>query len=248
MKESNKLMLQMSLLFLVVFVTFGCIIVNEKLSFLKIPKVTEKITEYIDKNYSNIKDNLIINKVSYQKLKYEVKINNKNNSHLYFYIFYQDKKITDTYKEDYVKGKSIITYQENIIKKNIKKKTNTNYKIKILNTLDKYTDKLKENIINSKNPETLKIYNIESNLVISKFDLKNIVNCIKAFDNNMQSKNIIPKNYTFTIINPEDETIAVKIKNISSEFINNDDFENTINDIINKRKLNTDVLTYEYLN
>ena len=63
MKEQNKLTLQMSLLFFVVFVFFGVVIVNEKLSPLKIPRVTQKLEVYLKDNYEDELDNLEMEKV-----------------------------------------------------------------------------------------------------------------------------------------------------------------------------------------
>ena len=73
MKERNKLTLQMSLLFMIVLVVFGVIIVNEKLSPLKIPKVTEKINVYINDNYKDILNEVDIQDVEYKEMKYQTK-------------------------------------------------------------------------------------------------------------------------------------------------------------------------------
>jgi len=251
MKEQNKLAIQMYILFIVVFVVFGVIIVNEKISPLKIPKVTEKITTYLNKNYKDISTNITMEEVEYKELKYQAKVSSKDNDNLYFYIYYENKNITDTYKEDYVKGKSIISYQEDTIKKNIKKKTGSIYKITILKTLDKYTDKIKNEIINSKTPERIKIYNLEAELVVGEFTSKDIYNSITVFADNMDSKKITPKNYTFIIQDPKEETNALKISNLTYEVIKNDNFKTIINDIMKKKNnelLDTYEIEYEYLN
>lgn len=251
MKERNRLTIQMSLLFLIVFVTFGVIIVTEKLSPLKIPKITEKITNYFNSNYKEIVQNTKLNNVEYKNLKYQVKVINKKNNNHYFYIYYENKNISDTYKKDYVEGKSIITYQENLIKKNIKSKTGTNFKVQIPKKLNEYTDSIQEDILNSKNPEQLKIYTIEANITVSKFDTKNIVNTIKFLNNNLINKKITPKKYTFIITDPEDSTNAVKIENLTSEIIASNNITDIIDNIIKKKKsnlLNTYDIKYEYLN
>lgn len=251
MKERNKLTLQMSLLFLIVFVFFGVIIVNEKLSPLKIPKVKEKMTTYLNDNYKDILDNVEIQEVEYKELKYQSKITDKKNDNYYFYIYYQDKKITDTYINDYLKGQSILNYQKEIIIENIKKKTKTNYKITMKKSLDKYTDNMKEKILNSTNPENLKIYTLEANITVSEFNNKHIYNAIKKLNDNFENKNITPKDYTFIISHPENEEIAIKISNITSDIINSNDFINIISDIMNKKKsnlINTYEIDYEYLN
>lgn len=251
MKERNKLTLQMSLLFMIVLVVFGVIIVNEKLSPLKIPKVTEKINVYINDNYKDILNEVDIQDVEYKEMKYQTKLVSKENSNYYFYIYYENKKITDTYQKDYIEGNSILNYQKDKIIENIKKKTKSTYNITMSRTLDKYTDSLKEKIITSNKPESLKIYNLEATITLSKFDSTHIYKTIKSFNENLSDKNINPKTYTFTIINPDNEEIAVKVTNITSDVIENDDFMEIINDIINKKKsnlLSNYDINYEYLN
>ncbi len=250
MKEQDKLTLQMILLFFIIFVFFGVIIVNEKISPLKIPKVTEKLETYIDENYKDIKKNLNIGKTEYKNMKYQLKVSNKQNKNLYFYIYYEDKKITDTYKKDYLEGKTIIDYQEKQIRKNIKNKTGSNFEIKILKTLNKYTDNIKEKIVTSEEPETIKIYNLKANITLDKFRESNIRNTLINFNSNLKNKNITPKNYTFNIQDPEDETRVLSIT-LDNKAIESNDFNTIINDIINKKKsnlLDTYEITYEYLN
>ncbi len=251
MKEQKKLMIQMSLLFLIVFVVFGVIIVNEKISPLKIPKVTEKISTYLNNNYHDLATNLKLNNVEYKNMRYEAKVLDKNNENYYFYVYYKNKEFTDTYKKDYIEGQSIISFQEEKIIENIKKKTGTTFKVTIPKTLDKYTETIRNKIINSKTPEQIKIYNLEADISVEKFDTKNICSTLKGFNNNLTNKQITPKNYTFIIDNPEDETIAIKINNLDSKIINDNNLNNIINDILNKKKsnlLNTYNITYEYLN
>ena len=122
--------------------------------------------------------------VEYKEMKYQAKITSKENENYYFYVYYENKKITDTYKKDYVEGKSILNYQKDKIIENIKKKTKTTYKVTITRNLDKYTDSLKNKIITSNNPESLKIYNLEGTITVSKFDTTHIVNTIKALNDN----------------------------------------------------------------
>ena len=39
-----------------------------------------------------------------------MKVMNKTNENLYFYITYYKKEITDTYQKDYIEGNSFIPY------------------------------------------------------------------------------------------------------------------------------------------
>ena len=56
--------------------------------------------------------------------------------------------IKDTYKEDYLQGKSLINHLQNNLNKQIKEQTNEEYTVKIDKNLDDFNSKLKEIIIN----------------------------------------------------------------------------------------------------
>lgn len=240
----------MALFFLIIFVIFGSIVVSEKISPLKIPKIHKKIETYITEKYKSNLSNITIQDTEYKELKYQTKVTYKENENLYFIVYYENKKITDTYEEDYIKGKSLINYQENIIKKNILKKTKHEYKITITNTLDNFTDNMKEELLLTKTPENLKIYNLEAELNVKKYDSETISNSINNFNNSLESKKIVPKSYTFIINNPNDKNEAFKLINITSEDIKNNSFKTIINDIIkhNKKNLLDTDIEYEYLN
>ena len=66
MKQDKKLMLKMSLLFLMVFVVFGVIIVNDKLYFYYLPKIEKKLNKYIENNYKDEKYYFNIGKAKYK--------------------------------------------------------------------------------------------------------------------------------------------------------------------------------------
>ena len=246
MKEQNKLTLQMSLLFFVVFVFFGVVIVNEKLSPLKIPRVTQKIEVYLKDNYEDELDNLEMEKVTYKNLRYETIVKNKDNNDLYFKVYYENKKITDTYKKDYVEGKTLIKAKEKEIQLNIKRKTNTLYKVK-LDKLNSYSEAKQKELLTSKKPESLSLYNIEANVSVEKINLDSIINVINIFYENANEKNITPKSFTFVI---ESNKKTLRIENIPSDIINSEELKTIINDIINKKEskiLEDYDISYEYL-
>ena len=58
-----------------------------------------------------------------------MKITCKKNKDLYFYLTYKNGKITDTYKEDYLEGKSLLNNLNNKMTKEINNKTKDTYKI-----------------------------------------------------------------------------------------------------------------------
>ena len=250
MQKQKRLMYGMMVLFLIVFVTFGVIIMNEKIAPLKINKVTEKLNNYIKENYSDLK-NISLSKVEYKHLRYEAKVESTENKNYYFNIYYENKKITDTYKKDYLEGNTIIKYQENNIKQIIKKKTNNSYNISINKKLNKLTENIKKEIINNKNLEEYEIYTLEANITVKELTTKRISNTLKTFINNMHDKKITPKSYNFIIQSSSDKVKAIKISNITHELVNSNNLNTIINDIINKEKtniLNKYDIQYEYLN
>ncbi len=248
MKEKNKLFLQMSILFLIVFVTFGVIIVNDKTSFLMIPKVEEKINNYLTEKYKEELGEFHKEDVQYNQLKFQQKIISNKNENLYFYIYYQNKKITDTYQEDYVEGNSIFSFLKKEITSNIEKKTKENYQITLTDTLDTYSKDMQEKIVKSTEPETLSIYNLESQLEIDYFTPSKITKKISNFIEGLENKNITPKSYCFILSNKKKK---LEISNITKELIESNELESLISDIINNKKSNlVDIyqITYKYLN
>ena len=54
MSEQNKLTMQMAIFFLIVFVSFGTLVVKEKQNVLFKPKIENSINEYISNNYNDL--------------------------------------------------------------------------------------------------------------------------------------------------------------------------------------------------
>ena len=242
MNKQKKLTLQRGIFVFIVFVALGVIVVTEKFGSIMIPKITKKMNSYINENYKNI--NLKTNEVTFKNTTYTMKVESKENKHHYFYIKYYNRKITDTYKKDYVEGKKILTHIKNKLKDEINTKTNTNCDIEITSTLDKYTELVQEKIIKEDNLLELKFYIIKKELVIDKWDKETITNKINNFLDNFT--NITPKSYTITITNKNDITESIEIKNITKK-VNKD----IISDIINDEKsdlLKDNKITYKYLN
>lgn len=248
MNTQNKLTMQMAIFFLIVFVLFGTIVINEKKNELFLPKIENSINEYINENYSSLE--LKKEEIKIEDDTFTMKVMNKTNNNLYFYITYSNKKITDTYQKDYVEGKSLITYLNKQIEKTIKSKTNYNYKVSINNTYDKFSSKVQETLLKEENIESLKIYTIETEITTS-WDSTTITNKISDIMTTLNNKKITPKNYTITITDQNDITKSVKISNLTIKNIENNNLYIIINDIINNNKTNIlseNDITYEYLN
>ena len=251
-KEQKRLKLQMFIFTVFIIVAFGIIIINEKSSTILIPKVEEKFNNYITENYKDIENDINKSKVTYKATKYTMKVTNKTNKYHYFYIYYQDKKITDTYKKDYKEGKQVLNHSNTIIQKEINKITNSNkYKTSINKKLNSFTNEIQERIIKEDNLVNLRIYNIEKELKIDKINSDNISKLIKEEITYIENNNINPRTYKFIFTDKNDISNSLEISNITYKFINNDSYNEIINDIINdnnsKLVKNTGI-EYKYLN
>lgn len=159
--NKNSLIIGRAIFTLFIIIAFGLIIVNEKGGKIFLPKATNKINTYIDENYNQIKEEIAIENIDYKNRTFTAKIISKQNKNLFFYITYKNKKIQDTYQKDYIEGKSILTYLNKKIEKEINDKTNIEYKVHEISTLDKYTDNVKEQIIKEENLLSLRYYYLE---------------------------------------------------------------------------------------
>lgn len=249
MKKQRKLIIERGIFTFIVFVLLGVIVLTEKAGNILIPKATNKINTYIEDNYKDL--DLKTNDVTFKNTTYTMKVESKINKHHFFYIKYYNKKITDTYKKDYIEGYNLLTYLNDKLKKEINKTTNTNCDIEITSKLDKYTNNVQERIIKEDNLLQLKFYKVKKELIIEDWNKESITNEITKFIEKFTKNNITPKSYTITITNKKDITESIEIKNINEEFINNTSNKEIINDIINDKKtklLEENKITYKYLN
>lgn len=244
MNKQKKLLLGRGIFVFIVFVSLGVIVFTEKFGSIMTPKITEKMNTYIEEKYKDL--DLKTNKVTFKNTTYTMKVESKENKHHYFYINYYNKKLTDTYKKDYVEGKNLLTHVQNKLKKEINNKTNTNCDIEITSTLNKYTKLVQERIIKEDNLLELKFFIIKKELIIDDWNEETITNKINNFIDKFNKNNITPKSYTITITNKEDLTESIEIKNITNEVD-----KDIISDIIKDKKsdlLKENKITYKYLN
>lgn len=247
MNEGKKLTIQMALFFLVVFVLLGTIVIKEKQNILFLPKIENSIMNYVSENYNEL--NLNKETITEKNNVFTTKVTNPTNKNHYFYISYSNKKITDTYKRDYLEGKTLLIHLSTKLEKEIQDKTKKKYKVTFDNTLNNYSEKVKERLL-KEDINSLKIYTIEKEIATS-WNNEIITNKITDIMTTLEKENFTPKNYTITITNLDDITESVKIYNLKSTLINNDTLTIIINDIINNNNtsiLKENKITYEYLN
>ena len=248
MKQDKKLMLGMTLLFFITFVSFGTLVVTEKLAPFYTDKIKDKITAYIKENYKEEQKNLTIGKVTYKLQKYQAKVYNKNNKNLYFNVTYQNKKITDTYQKDYLEGKTLLTTTEKILEQKIKKELNKKVTITFPLTLDKYTTQIKETLINN-DLENINLYNINLSIT-SPLETSAIVENIEKTATELRTIKINPNHYNIKITN-KNENKKLTINNLTQQTLQKYTLTQIINDIINNNEsdiIKTNNISYQYSN
>ncbi len=226
----EKLKIEFTIFVILVFLSFTFIVVNEKIKPILNTKVNQKIDTYIKENYSELKD-INISKITNKNNTYQKEITNKDNKNLSFTIYYKNKKITDNYKTNYVEGKDFLNYISNKISKKITRKTTYKNTVTISESLDKLNSKVKEKLLVEEDLLKLSIYTVELELD-SPIDTNSIINKINEVNNIFKSNNITPKNYNFTIIDPDNVSKSIKINDIEPINIENSNFKEKINVII----------------
>ena len=251
MNEQKKLIIGRGIFVFIITVLFGLLIVNEKATTILLPKVKNKMNNYINEKYKDIMNELNIGDVTYENNDFIMKVSSKINPDYYFLVKYKNKKINDSYQDDYVEGKQLLQKIEKDLETEINNETNSNCEVKIITTLDKFTTKVQERIIKEDNLKELKFYSINFNIEIDEWNYKTITKAITDRIYIYQSKNITPKYYKITITNKKDITQSVEISNITNDFLKNQYKEYIINDIItnnNSQTLQQSKITYKYLN
>ena len=109
-------------------------------------------------------------------------------------------------------------------------------------------DIIKERLLKEDDLIHLKIYNIEKELIIEKWNSKDITNNITNLINTYNGYNITPKHFQIRITNKEDITESITIKNIKNNFVSIQNNEQIIKDILNNNNsklLKQNEITYE---
>lgn len=251
MKEQKKLTLGMAIFTFIIFVSFGVIILNEKSAPYFAPKIEKKLIDYLKTEYKDEYNDFDIGTTIYSKTKYNLKVTAKKNKNLYFNIFYDNKKITDTYEKDYKQGKTLLNSITKKIEDELKNKYNQDFNIIMSKSLDEYSKQIQDNLILKNDLKSLKIYTLETTIT-SKWNTNDIGSKIIKLNNNLKEENLTPKSYNITIINSKDATKSVKTSNLTTEIIENSTLlSSIISDIIkneNSKLLKQNNITYKYFN
>ena len=199
----NSLMLGQAMLFGIIIIFFGFIIVREKVPTLKSKTVEEDINTYYEENYKGLdvsKGDLKYNK---DDNSYSITYYNKDYEELNFTITSLNNKITDNYKDNYVKGKEVLrNASKEVLDKYKEIFKNTNFQnIKIeFKDLDKYSkaeaiDILEGNIYNTG------YYSVSYYVKVDSLDDVYLNNLINSFNSIALSNGLNTNNYSVTFDN-----------------------------------------------
>ena len=246
--NKNNLLIARGLFTLIVIVTFGLIIMNEKGAELFSSQIENKINQYLDSNYSSL--DFVKSNIRIDKTLFSMKISSKENKHLYFTVSYQNKNIKDTYEKDYKEGTTLFNYLKEKQQTEIKEKTKEIVKVEPVTTLDQYSESVQKQIIKEDNLLSLRYYYIEKEIK-TEWKEESITQEITDFINTMINNIITPKYYNIVITDKEDITKSIKINHLTEDFINNNNKNDIIRDIMNNDNSNLlkeNKITYKVLN
>lgn len=202
-KKMNKLMLGQALLFGLIIVFFGFIIVKEKVPSLKSKTVLEDINTYYEENYKDLDVSRGDLKYNKDDNSYSITYYDKDYDELNFTIKSINNKITDNYKENYVKGKSVIEKSTNLVLEKYEETfKNTNFQnIKIeFKDLNQYSkaeaiDILEGNIYNTS------YYSVSYYVKVDSLDDVYLNNLINSFNSIALSNGLNTNNYSVSFDN-----------------------------------------------
>ncbi|HIR58436.1 MAG TPA: hypothetical protein IAB38_00130 [Candidatus Onthousia excrementipullorum] len=202
-RKMNSLMLGQAMLFGIIIIFFGFIIVREKVPSIKSKTVEEDINTYYEENYKGLDVSRGDLKYSKDDNSYSITYYNKDYEELNFAITSINNKITDNYKENYVKGKEVLrNASKEVLDKYKEIFKNTNFQnIKIeFKDLDKYSkaeaiDILEGNIYNTG------YYSVSYYVKVDSLDDVYLNNLINSFNSIALSNGLNTNNYSVTFDN-----------------------------------------------
>ncbi len=199
----NSLMIGQALLWGLIIIFFGIIVVREKVPSLKSKTVEEDINAYYEEKYKDL--DVLSSDLEYNKddNSYSITYYNKDYRELNFTITSLNNKITDNYKENYIKGKEVLEKaSKEVLDKYEEIFKNTNFQnIKIeFKDLDKYSDAevidiLEGNIYNTG------YYSVSYYVKVDSLDDVYLNNLINSFNSIAASNGLNTNNYSVTFDN-----------------------------------------------
>ena len=202
-KKMNKLMIGQALLFALIIIFFGFIVVREKVPLLKEKNVLEEITNYFKENYSDldvVKKDLLYNS---DDNSYSITYYDEDYPLLNFTIKCINNKITDNYKENYIKGKEVLKKaSKKVLDKYEEIFKDTNFqRIKVeFKNLNKYDDIEKKDILDD-NIYNTGYYSVSYYVKVDSLDEVYLNNLIDSFNLISLNNGLVANSYSATFDN-----------------------------------------------
>ena len=202
-KKMNKLMIGQALLFALIIIFFGFIVVREKVPLLKEKNVLEEITNYFKENYSDldvVKKDLLYNS---DDNSYSITYYDEDYPLLNFTIKSINNKITDNYKENYIKGKEVLKKaSKKVLDKYEEIFKDTNFqRIKVeFKNLNKYNDIEKKDILDD-NIYNTGYYSVSYYVKVDSLDEVYLNNLIDSFNLISLNNGLVANSYSATFDN-----------------------------------------------
>ncbi len=199
----NGLLLGQALLFGIIIVFGGIIIAREKIPYLDSKSEKKKINVYFQDNFNNLEVNKGEFKYNRNNNSYSITYYDKNYEKLNFTITSKNNRISDNYKENFVKGKEVIEYSSSLVLTKYNEVfKDTNYKnIEIFfNDLNEYNDAEKIDILENNIYNTL-YYGISCDVKVDNLDTIYLNYLINNFIYIAKNNNLIANSYSFTFNN-----------------------------------------------
>ena len=202
-KKMNKLMIGQALLFALIIIFFGFIVVREKVPLLKEKNVLEEITNYFKENYSDldvVKEDLLYNS---DDNSYSITYYDEDYPLLNFTIKSINNKITDNYKENYIKGKEVLKKaSKKVLDKYEEIFKDTNFqRIKVeFKNLNKYNDIEKKDILDD-NIYNTGYYSVSYYVKVDSLDEVYLNNLIDSFNLISLNNGLVANSYSATFDN-----------------------------------------------
>lgn len=202
-KKMNKLMIGQALLFALIIIFFGFIVVREKVPLLKEKNVLEEITNYFKENYSDldvVKKDLLYNS---DDNSYSITYYDEDYPLLNFTIKSINNKITDNYKENYIKGKEVLKKaSKKVLNKYEEIFKDTNFqRIKVeFKNLNKYNDIEKKDILDD-NIYNTGYYSVSYYVKVDSLDEVYLNNLIDSFNLISLNNGLVANSYSATFDN-----------------------------------------------
>ena len=122
------------------------------------------------------------------------------------------------------------------LEKEILERTKTNTKVEIIANLNQFTTSTQDRLLKEENLLELKFYTLEKEILIDNWNSKEIVSSIIKTINKYQEKGITPKYYNIIITNKNNIKDSITIKQLKEDFINSQENEQIIKEILNNNK------------